>query len=230
MYDKFNLFVRSYPSGQTCIFKDFKESTIRGLDNEILRNKVRDYLGTQLISGKPVQDFETFRSLVQVAVESIKNRALAGELDSAETAGTWIQLMNYSYVNSEDVTSTKRTSKNRYKVNSLTDQGASTDEINPLRQFRKFNKFKKNLREADKNDVCYQYNKKGHFMRNCPRNMLTRGNGGVHQFGETEVPDLLTSSDSEGSTTGEDVPKINYVTTGKFAKKSKYQKYPQKTN
>ena len=76
--DKFNLFVRSYPSGQTHIFKYFVESTIRGLHNEILRNKVQDYLATQLISGKPVQDFETFRYLVQVAVESITNRALAG--------------------------------------------------------------------------------------------------------------------------------------------------------
>ena len=67
-------------------------------------------------------------------------------------------------------------------------------------------------------------------MQNCPRNMVTRGNGGVHQVGETEVPDLLTSSDSEDSTTGDYVPKINYNNNGKFAKKSKYQKYPPKTN
>ena len=53
--DKFNLFVRSYPSGQMCIFKDFVESTIRGLHNDILRNKVCDYLATQLISGKPLK-------------------------------------------------------------------------------------------------------------------------------------------------------------------------------
>ena len=56
------------PAGQSRIFKDYVESTIRGLHNELLRNKVRDYLATQLISGKPVNDFETFRSLVQVAV------------------------------------------------------------------------------------------------------------------------------------------------------------------
>ena len=68
-------------------------------------------------------------------MESITNRALAGKLDSAETTGTLIQLMNYSYVNSEDVTSTKGTSKNRYKVNHLTDQDASIDEINAFRQF-----------------------------------------------------------------------------------------------
>ena len=163
-------------------------------------------------------------------MESITNRALAGELDSVETTGTSIQLMNYSYVNSEDVTPTQGTSKNRYTVNHLTDQNVSIDEINAFRQFRKFNKFKKNLREADENDVCYQCDKKGHFMWNSPRNMLTRGNGGVNQVGKTEVQDLLTSSDSENSTTGEDVLKINYVRNGKFPKKSKYQKYPGKTN
>ena len=76
--DKFNLFKRSYPEGQTHIFKDYVESTIRGLHNEILRTKVRDYLANQVLSGHPVQDFESFRSLVQVAVESITNRALAG--------------------------------------------------------------------------------------------------------------------------------------------------------
>ena len=128
--DKFNLFVRSYPSGQSRIFKDYVESTIRGLHNELLRNKVRDYLATQLISGKPVNDFETFRSLVQVSVESITNRALAGELDSAETAGTLIQLMNYSYVNSEDAAVSKGASKNIYKVNHLAGQDVSIEEIN----------------------------------------------------------------------------------------------------
>ena len=96
------------PSGQTLIFKDFKESTIRGLHYEILRNKVRDYIATKLILGKPVQDFENFRSLVQGAVESIMNRALiAGELDSGETTGTSIQHINYSYVNSENAKSYK---------------------------------------------------------------------------------------------------------------------------
>ena len=138
--------------------------------------------------------------------------------------------MNYSYVNAEDAAPTKGASKNRYKVNHFTSQDASIDEINAFRQFRKFNKFKKNLREADENDVCYQCDKKGHFMRNCPRNMLTRGNGGVNQVGETDVPDLMTSSDSENSTSGEDAPKINYVKNAKFAKKGKYQEYPRKIN
>ena len=58
--------------------------------------------------------------------------------------------------------------------------------------------------------------------------MLTRGNGGVNQVGETNVPGLMTSSDSEDSTSQEDKPKINYVKNAKFAKNSKYQKYPRK--
>ena len=58
------------------------------------------------------------------------------------------------------------------------------------------------MREADENDVCYQCDKKGHFEKNCPRNMLTR------------------------------YPKINYVKNAKFAKKNqgKYQKYPRKVH
>ena len=126
--DKYNLFVRSYPMGQSRIFKDYVESTIRGLHNEILRNKVKDYIATQFISAKPIADFESFRSLVQVAVESITNHALAGELDSAETTGTSIQLMNYSYA--EDATLSKgSSSKNRNKINHLADDDGSADEL-----------------------------------------------------------------------------------------------------
>ena len=87
------------------------------------------------------------------------------------------------------------------------------------------------MRETDENDVCYQCDKKGHFACNCPRNMLTRGNGGVNQVGETNVPGLMTSSESEDSSSNED-PKINYFKNAKFAKKSqgKYQKYPRKVH
>ena len=42
--DKYNLFIRSFPNGRTRIFKEFCESSIRGLHNEILRNKARDFL------------------------------------------------------------------------------------------------------------------------------------------------------------------------------------------
>ena len=61
--------------------------------------------------------------------------------------------------------------------------------------------------------------------------MLTKGNGGVNQVGETNVPSLMTSSESEDSSSEED-PKINYVKNAKFAKKSqgKYQRYPRKVH
>ena len=61
--------------------------------------------------------------------------------------------------------------------------------------------------------------------------MLTKGNGGVNQVGETNVPGLMTSSESQDSSSDED-PKINYVKNAKFAKKSqgKYQKYPRKVH
>ena len=132
--------------------------------------------------------------------------------------------MNYSYTNSEDATKSA-SSKNRYKVNHLVGQDASIDEINAFRQFQKFNKFKTILREAKEEDVCYRCDKKGHFARNCPRNMLTKENGGVNQVGETNVPGLMTSSESKDTSSDED-PRINYVKNAKFAKKSqgKYQK------
>ena len=62
--------------------------------------------------------------------------------------------------------------------------------------------------------------------------MLTKGNGGVNQVGETNVPGLITSSKSEDSTSKDEDPRINYVKNAKFAKKSqgKYQKYPRKVH
>ena len=37
--DKYNLFIQSFPSGKTRIFKDFCESAVRGLHNEISNKK-----------------------------------------------------------------------------------------------------------------------------------------------------------------------------------------------
>ena len=137
--------------------------------------------------------------------------------------------MNYSYA--EDAALAKgASSKNRYKINHVADGDTSVDETNAFRQFQKFNKFRTNLREAKEDDVCYNCDKKGHFARNCPRNMITKG-GGVHQVGGTNVPGLTASSDSEDTSSDED-PKVNYVKNAKFAKKSqgKYQKYPRKAH
>ena len=191
---------------------------------------MRDYIATQFISGKPILDFESFRTLVQVAVESITNRALAGELDSAETTGTNIQLMNYSYT--EDAALPKgASSKNRYKINHVAAGDTSADEINAFKQFQKFNKFRmSSAREAKEDDICYNCDKKGHFARNCPRNILTKGNG-VYQVGGTNVPGLATSSESEDTSSDED-PTVNYVKNTRLSKKNprKYHKYPRKAH
>ena len=230
--DKFNLFKRSYPEGQSRIFKDYLESCIRGLHNDILRLKVRDYLANQVLSGRPVQDFESFRSLVQVAVESITNRALAGELDAAETTGTSIQLMNFSYCDSTDAALAKGTlPKNRYKINNVSGGIPSDTEefdINEFKQYQRWNKYKKtSTREATKDDTCYNCSKTGHFARNCPRNIFSKGNGGVHQVGVTNVPDLPASSDSEDTSSDED-PQVNYVKNTKMRTNPKKYQYPKR--
>ena len=60
--------------------------------------------------------------------------------------------------------------------------------------------------------------------------MLTK-NGGVNQVGATNVPGLMTSSESEDTSSDED-PRINYVKNAKYVKKShkKSQKYPKKVH
>ena len=80
-------------------------------------------------------------------------------------------------------------------------------------------------------DTCFNCDKKGHFARNCPRNIFTKGNGGVHQVGGTNVPGLSASSDSEDTSSDADL-KVNYVKNAKVGKKSqgKYHKYPRKAH
>ena len=97
--DKYNLFIRLFPTGKTRIFKEFCESSIRGLHNEILRNKARDFLSIQAINGFKVKTFDQLRRIIQVLVENIQTRTIAGELDASDAIGTDIRLMNYSYTN-----------------------------------------------------------------------------------------------------------------------------------
>ena len=124
--------------------------------------------------------------------------------------------MNYSYIHSENAAQTNTSSKNRYKVNHLTGDDATIDEINAFKQFRKYNSnIRRLLREAQEDDVCYNCEKKGHFSRNCPRNMLLTKHGGVNQVGATNVPGLVTSSESEDTSFDED-PRINYVNNAKY--------------
>jgi hypothetical protein len=65
---------------------------------------------------------------VQISVENIQSRAIAGELDTADIAGTDIRLMNYSYVN----TSSSKDRKTRYEISALDDNEAQ-DNINEFR-------------------------------------------------------------------------------------------------
>ena len=126
--DKFNLFVRSFPQGKTRIFKDFTEEAIRGLHNELLKTKIRDFISIQHLAGVKIETFDALRKLVQISVENIQSRAIAGELDTADIAGTDIRLMNYSYVN----TSSSKDRKTRYEISALDDNEAQ-DNINEFR-------------------------------------------------------------------------------------------------
>ena len=171
--DKFNLFVRSFPRGKDRIFKDFMEEAIRGLHNELLRNKIRDFLSIQHLSGKKIDTFDTFRQMVQVSVENIQSRALAGELDANEVAGTNIRMMNYSYLNNKD-------NSGRYAINHLIEGNKEEGTINKFRDFRKFKNYNPRYqyqyskkipseRQPTENDQCYNCRTKGHFSKNCPR-------------------------------------------------------------
>ena len=171
--DKFNLFVRSFPRGKDRIFKDFMEEAIRGLHNELLRNKIRDFLSIQHLSGKKIDTFDAFRQMVQVSVENIQSRALAGELDANEVAGTNIRMMNYSYLNNKD-------NSGRYAINHLIEGNKEEGTINEFRDFRKFKNYNPRYqyqyskkipseRQPTENDQCYNCGTKGHFSKNCPR-------------------------------------------------------------
>ena len=69
------------------------------MHNEILRNKARDFLSIQAINGFKVETFDQLRRIIQVLVENIQTRTIAGELDASDAIGTDIRLMNYSYTN-----------------------------------------------------------------------------------------------------------------------------------
>ena len=43
--------------------------------------------------------FDQLRRIIQVSVENIQTRTIAGELDASDAVGTDIRLMNYSYTN-----------------------------------------------------------------------------------------------------------------------------------
>ena len=171
--DKYNLFIRSFPNRKTRIFKEFCESSIRGLHNEILRNKARDFMSIQAINGFKVETFDQLKRIIQVSVENIQARTIAGELDASDAIGTDIRLMNYSYTNA--ASSREKERKSRYEVNVIDE---SIDEA-----FRRFKKYQNQTgykakgikgftvpgRQPAEDDICYNCNGKGHFIRTLTR-------------------------------------------------------------
>lgn len=202
--DKYNLFIRSFPNGKTRIFKEFCESSIRGLHNEILRNKARDFVSMQSLNGFKVETFDQLRRIIQVSVENIQTRTIAGELDASDAIGTDIRLMNYSYTNA--ASSREKERKSRYEVNVM-DEKIDEDEIAAFRRFRKYQSqtgykakgikgFTVPGRQPAEDDICYNCNGKGHFSRNCPRNNLPGRYQNVNKV-EKSSPD--TSDDITGN-------------------------------
>ena len=202
--DKYNLFIRSFPNGKTRIFKEFCESSIRGLHNEILRNKARDFVSMQSLNGFKIETFDQLRRIIQVSVENIQTRTIAGELDASDAIGTDIRLMNYSYTNA--ASSREKERKSRYEVNVM-DENLDEDEIAAFRRFKKYQNqtgykakgikgFTVPGRQPAEDDICYNCNGKGHFSRNCPRNNLPGRYQNVNKV-EKSSPD--TSDDIPGN-------------------------------
>jgi hypothetical protein len=223
--DKYNLFVRSFPAGKTRIFKDFCESAIRGLHNEILRAKARDFLSIQALNGSRVETFDDLRQIIQVSVENIQQRTIAGELDAADAVGTDIRLMNYSYTNA--VSSREREKNSRYEVNVVKGEDIEAEEIAAFRNFKKFQNytgyktkgikgFSPSGRTPAEDDICYNCNNKGHFSRNCPRKNLPERSQNVNKVEGINPNDNTGDQDTSSS---ESDLEINYV---KEKKKSKH--------
>lgn len=221
--DKYNLFVRSFPQGKTRIFKDFTEEAIRGLHNELLKIKIRDFISIQHLAGIRIETFDALRRIVQISVENIQSRAIAGELDTADIAGTDIRLMNYSYVN----TSSSKDRKTRYEINVM-DENEERDNINEFRNFQKFKKYNSKMqdnqfantgRQPTEADVCYSCGNKGHFSRNCPRKNLP--GQGIHKVDKAEPNDEKNSSDHSGSESDLEMNYVNYKRKDKTKLSSK---------
>ena len=233
--DKCNLFIRSFPSGKTRIFKEFCESSIRGLHNEILRNKARDFLSIQAINGFKVETFDQLRRIIHVSVESIQARTIAGELDASDAVGTDIRLMNYSYTNA--ASSREKERKSRYEVNVI-NESLDEEEIAAFRRFKKYQNqtgfkakgikgFTVPGRQPAEDDICYNCNGKGHFSRNCPQNNLPGRYQNVNKV-EKSNPDDITR-DQDTSSSDSDL-EIDYVKEKKKPKPSQTKSKKSRRN
>ena len=243
MYDlylrvKYNLFIWSFPNGKTRIVKEFCESSIRGLHNEILRNKARNFLSIQVINGFKVETFDQLRRIIQVSVENIQARTIAGELDASDAISTDIRLMNYSYTNA--ASSLEKERKSRYEVNVM-NESVEEDEIAAFRRFKKYQNqtsykakgikgFTVPDRQPAEDDICYNCNGKGHFSRNCPRNNLPGRYQNVNKV-EKSSPD--TSDDITGNqdtSSSDSDQEIDYVKEKKKPKTSQIKSEKNRCN
>ena len=68
----------------------------------------------QVLSKSRIKTFDQLRKLIQISVENLQSRALAGELDQSKIQGTDLHMMNYSYVGTD-----KDKTASRYNVYTL---------------------------------------------------------------------------------------------------------------
>ena len=226
--DKFNLFIRSFPAGKNRIFKEFCESAIRGLHNEILRNKARDFLSIQSLNGHKIETFDELRKIIQVSVENIQARTIAGELDASEAVGTDIRLMNYSYTNA--ASSREKERKSRYEVNAI-NETMDEEEIAAFRRFKKYQNQTYKVkgikgytvpgRQPAEDDICYNCNGQGHFSRNCPRNNLPGRYQSVNKVEKSNPDSLDEPTGDQGTSSSESDLEIDYVKEKKKPKPNK---------
>ena len=175
-----------------------------------------------------VETFDELRRIIQVSVENIQARTIAGELDASEAVGTDICLMNYSYTNA--ASSREKERKSRYEVNAI-NETMDEEEIAAFRRFRKYQyqgykvKGIKGYtvpgRQPAEDDICYSCNGQGHFSRNCPRNNLPGQYQNVNKV-ERSNPDSLDdpTGDQETSSSESDL-EIDYVKEKKKPKPNK---------
>lgn len=218
--DKYSLFTRSFPEGKVRIFKDFMESTIRGLANDLLRTKVRDFLSMKSLSNIKVETFEEFRRIVQISVENLQCRAQAGDLDPQEIRGTNVALMNFSYLPEKGNSESKR--QNRYSVNHTRTEMSDMDTINEFKAFKnaQFQQFKagmkpsasKTPRMATESDMCYHCEQYGHFAKFCPRRNFppTRQKARINELSYPNHPEGTSEEDSSPLSEDEETEMINY--------------------
>ena len=171
----------------------------------------------QVLSKSRIKTFDQLRKLIQISVENLQSRALAGELDQSKIQGTDLHMMNYS-----DVGTDKDKTASRYNVYTLdVNSNIMAAEINEFRQYKKFQKnFQsgkpsrydqsavKPIWTATETDQGYHCGSYGHFKINCPRlDLPPTKPAGIHKLasGRVDEDSETSSSDSPSET------EVNYV-------------------